>query len=180
MSFDEVGTSPISAVANDIAPSSAKNCGRTRCADNALSGRIAKWACLACSVLLVATIVVSHFRYIVFQAQPYVSTLMWNGRLGIGTSRLPGLAPRTSMYFLAKPIKPRGTLFPWFDSIVTKDGWNMLIVPLWLPLACMTVLTFVLFIHNRARRIEGLCRKCGYDLTGNESGVCPECGTPVA
>lgn len=22
------------------------------------------------------------------------------------------------------------------------------------------------------------CRKCGYDLTGNESGVCPECGTP--
>lgn len=24
-----------------------------------------------------------------------------------------------------------------------------------------------------------LCRKCGYDLQGNESGICPECGTPV-
>ena len=24
-----------------------------------------------------------------------------------------------------------------------------------------------------------LCEKCGYDLTGNESGRCPECGTPV-
>jgi len=24
-----------------------------------------------------------------------------------------------------------------------------------------------------------LCLKCGYDLTGNESGVCPECGTSV-
>lgn len=23
------------------------------------------------------------------------------------------------------------------------------------------------------------CRKCGYNLTGNTSGVCPECGTPV-
>ncbi len=23
------------------------------------------------------------------------------------------------------------------------------------------------------------CRGCGYDLTGNVSGVCPECGTPV-
>jgi hypothetical protein len=23
----------------------------------------------------------------------------------------------------------------------------------------------------------GLCRHCGYDLTGNTSGVCPECGT---
>jgi len=25
-----------------------------------------------------------------------------------------------------------------------------------------------------------LCRQCGYDLTGNVSGRCPECGTPVA
>ena len=23
------------------------------------------------------------------------------------------------------------------------------------------------------------CRKCHYDLTGNQSGLCPECGTPV-
>jgi hypothetical protein len=23
------------------------------------------------------------------------------------------------------------------------------------------------------------CGKCGYNLTGNESGICPECGTPV-
>ncbi|UCE59492.1 MAG: hypothetical protein JSU63_18865 [Phycisphaerales bacterium] len=25
-----------------------------------------------------------------------------------------------------------------------------------------------------------VCIECGYDLTGNESGVCPECGEPVA
>jgi hypothetical protein len=25
----------------------------------------------------------------------------------------------------------------------------------------------------------GRCRKCGYNLTGNVSGRCPECGTPV-
>jgi hypothetical protein len=25
-----------------------------------------------------------------------------------------------------------------------------------------------------------MCAKCGYNLTGNESGVCPECGTPCA
>ena len=24
-----------------------------------------------------------------------------------------------------------------------------------------------------------LCHSCGYDLTGNESGICPECGTGV-
>ena len=25
----------------------------------------------------------------------------------------------------------------------------------------------------------GRCGRCGYDLTGNTSGVCPECGAPV-
>ena len=29
-------------------------------------------------------------------------------------------------------------------------------------------------------RAAGRCTYCGYDLTGNVSGVCPECGTPVA
>ncbi len=26
---------------------------------------------------------------------------------------------------------------------------------------------------------EGHCRKCGYNLTGNVSGICSECGTPI-
>jgi hypothetical protein len=30
------------------------------------------------------------------------------------------------------------------------------------------------------RRARGHCAVCGYDLTGNESGVCPECGTVSA
>ncbi len=25
----------------------------------------------------------------------------------------------------------------------------------------------------------GGCRECGYNLTGNESGICPECGTAI-
>ncbi|HYO11257.1 MAG TPA: hypothetical protein VER17_19995 [Tepidisphaeraceae bacterium] len=31
----------------------------------------------------------------------------------------------------------------------------------------------------RVRRHGGRCAECGYDLTGNQSGVCPECGTPA-
>ena len=30
-----------------------------------------------------------------------------------------------------------------------------------------------------SRRAAGLCNRCGYDLTGNVSGACPECGTAV-
>ena len=36
----------------------------------------------------------------------------------------------------------------------------------------------VLFVRKRLSRIKaGHCR-CGYDLTGNVSGKCPECGQP--
>ena len=31
--------------------------------------------------------------------------------------------------------------------------------------------------RRTVRRKKGLCLTCSYDLTGNESGVCPECGT---
>ena len=33
---------------------------------------------------------------------------------------------------------------------------------------------------RQERRAKGLCERCGYDLTGNVSGVCPECGTTAA
>jgi hypothetical protein len=33
-------------------------------------------------------------------------------------------------------------------------------------------------LSRRSRRRRGLCLKCGYNLAGNTSGVCPECGTP--
>lgn len=39
------------------------------------------------------------------------------------------------------------------------------------------------FIHGSVRRRlrlrRGLCIKCGYDLTGNVSGACPECGKAI-
>ncbi len=40
-------------------------------------------------------------------------------------------------------------------------------------------LPFVILEHLRRRRPPGHCRKCGYDLTGNVSGRCPECGEPL-
>ncbi len=33
--------------------------------------------------------------------------------------------------------------------------------------------------RRERRRHDGQCVGCGYDLTGNESGVCPECGTEI-
>jgi len=33
---------------------------------------------------------------------------------------------------------------------------------------------------RRAKLMKGLCSACGYNLTGNTSGICPECGTKVS
>jgi hypothetical protein len=33
--------------------------------------------------------------------------------------------------------------------------------------------------QQRQWKAEGRCTRCGYDLTGNVSGTCPECGTPI-
>jgi len=34
-------------------------------------------------------------------------------------------------------------------------------------------------LRRHRRRRKGLCLKCGYNLTGNVSGVCPECGHEI-
>ena len=51
------------------------------------------------------------------------------------------------------------------------------ILPLWMPFAVFLTLGAVLWT-NRKRRLDH-CESCDYNLTGNESGKCPECSTPV-
>jgi hypothetical protein len=51
--------------------------------------------------------------------------------------------------------------------------------PIWpviIPLAVLLV-----YLRLTDRRIPpGHCQKCGYDLTANVSGACPECGISIA
>lgn len=47
----------------------------------------------------------------------------------------------------------------------------------WLLLATMLPTALLWWLDRRIIQ-PGHCRKCGYDLTGNVSGVCPECGMP--
>jgi hypothetical protein len=48
------------------------------------------------------------------------------------------------------------------------------------PAALATFVVVFAYWLRRRWRETGLpiCRGCGYDLTGNVSGVCPECGAP--
>ncbi len=58
-----------------------------------------------------------------------------------------------------------------------------LVLPLWLMVIgfCLYPAAIVLrfLIRPRWRRLRHRCIHCSYNLTGNTSGVCPECGTPT-
>ena len=58
-------------------------------------------------------------------------------------------------------------------------GGRWVSIPLWMPFLAIGIPTAVMFFLDRRRIPPNHCRKCGYNLTGNVSGVCPECGTQV-
>ncbi|UCC29745.1 MAG: hypothetical protein JSU86_16260 [Phycisphaerales bacterium] len=48
-----------------------------------------------------------------------------------------------------------------------------------LPIAYVLACVVIACLEPNEPSPAGYCRKCGYDLTGNVSGVCPECGTEI-
>jgi hypothetical protein len=58
-------------------------------------------------------------------------------------------------------------------------GTHCVVVPLWIPILLSGTALGWCGRRLWQRPANGHCHACGYDLTGNVSGVCPECGTPV-
>ena len=77
---------------------------------------------------------------------------------------------------LAAPILS----FVIFPQLLLGDGSNRVV---WAAAAAVYTAIFCTTLRLRWRRWtvrplnSMLCESCGYNLTGNESGVCPECGT---
>jgi hypothetical protein len=66
----------------------------------------------------------------------------------------------------------------WLDSAVAvwlvARGFDPLVVGA--PAAVLAWLVGRGWRRREARRRAGRCERCAYDLTGNVSRVCPECG----
>ena len=69
------------------------------------------------------------------------------------------------------------------ESAVGKPGEfaiRVVFVPLWSLFLLAAIPTALLIWRDRRRIPPGHCQKCGYNLTGNVSGICPECGAKIA
>ncbi len=51
-------------------------------------------------------------------------------------------------------------------------------IPLWCIAPFVFIPTFLLWRRDH-RYPDGHCRNCGYNLTGNVTGICSECGQPI-
>jgi hypothetical protein len=85
-----------------------------------------------------------------------------------------------------RPPDPSFCGFAFYHhAYVRKDGppcseTHRVTIPIWSLTALAATppaLGGIGFCWKRRRGARGLCTTCAYDLTGNESGVCPECGT---
>jgi hypothetical protein len=84
------------------------------------------------------------------------------GRYGVN---IGGSGQRSYYFSYAGQIYSRGVALPY---------WIILLLTAILPALWLRD-----HLAGRRRSQTGLCQSCGYNLTGNTSGVCPECGQAI-
>ncbi len=71
--------------------------------------------------------------------------------------------------------------FGGYDTFMLPD--RNVLMPIWECFALTSVMPLIglyQLVRRMNRGVRGLCPTCSYNLTGNSSGVCPECGTAAA
>ena len=142
-----------------------------------------KWAVLACFLLVCATWVES----VVFGVEvPLMRDSSWCVSLYDGGELLVawnGGVPTDSFGF-GGPRRDTVRVAQWLPKAIRSAPVigapiDIVTVPLWIPAIPIGLCCVFLFLRDHRGIAPSHCQECGYDLTGNMSGVCPECGTPA-
>jgi hypothetical protein len=88
------------------------------------------------------------------------------------------LEPQTFRWGLAQV--PESGFF-WMSSTSFDGGFSYLhvAIPCWIAFGATAICPSMFFARRKPMHPKGHCSSCGFDLTGNASGVCPECGRNV-
>ncbi len=129
--------------------------------------RVLKWVGVGLSITLLCIwglelITGYHLRY----GRAYISFNEGGVVLGLLDSSVPYFG---NGFATARP-------FQWWPDGITYGGSMITYIPIWMLVLPSMFAT--LWLWRSDHRPNGGCLKCGYNLTGNISGVCPECGCP--
>ena len=134
--------------------------------------RVLKWAGLLVSVLLVVAYVVSVWATVLCRVGSCDFGLS-TGLLRVSSGLSFQSHSRLTAYLHEPPSIYR------ISELTVFSGARNDIVPLWALIVLAALPTALLWWLDRRRIPPGHCRKCGYNLTGNVSGRCPECGERI-
>ncbi len=146
--------------------------------------RIAKWTgltiCMLITLAWVATLRYALSTNFIRVSKRSVATLdLTRGSLVLFQSPAQAWHDRPGSGWLVEPRNYRTRQWwPHYRSFQPIPASWMLWIPLWLPFLAIAIPTAWLWRRDR-RHPPGYCRKCGYDLTGNVTGVCSECATEI-
>jgi hypothetical protein len=142
--------------------------------------RLALVACAFLLLLAVAGWAVSFSTWgrTVLQLRPVVTFARGDGEVWLSAGISDG-----RILFEAQGVSP--TVFQSGPMKYVSVLWSRTAqIPLWLLCvlaagACVLLAYLERIARRRQRLSSGCCVRCGYNLTGNVSGVCPECGRKV-
>lgn len=125
--------------------------------------RIAKWIGTVLCLLIVCAFGFTQFRSISLSTSDWMTGMTGGGVIFRSWSLQMG-----PEFF---NVTPRSAGMIW------QPGWigKTLYLPFWSIHIPILLFTTVLWRADRPRKV-GQCDSCSYDLTGNQSGICPECG----
>jgi len=152
-----------------------------------------KWTgTTACVVILVAAAACLRWRGVLFIAGDrffagiYGGAIYWQWAGPWQPSRVLALLQDISLGFDVHEGSPdwRGDgLSPRYVPASSNFGtfrYSWASFPLWIPFVLLGIPTALLWRLDRRRPRPGYCARCNYDLTGNVTCCCPECGEPCS
>ncbi|HNO78673.1 MAG TPA: hypothetical protein PKN33_11490 [Phycisphaerae bacterium] len=130
------------------------------------------WGGSTIAVLIFIVMVLSAYHH------GYVSYRGHRISIGHGAVTVSGVISVKSLRIRRYPIsdEERFASLKWAPVLRFGQIYRV-VLPLWIPFLLCLVATIAAW-RSKPEHLNN-CKNCGYDLTANESGVCPECGTNV-
>ena len=146
--------------------------------------RVGKWVVAAAAVIVAAVAVLStHFgvdftyRRVQMEVGGGGMWIQWT------TASEPDFYPADRKLFIDVYRRPASYPSRWGFPRFGRTDYSYLVwaqVPIWLIFVMLAIPSAFLWYRDRRPPRPGHCQRCGYDLTGNVSGRCSECGREVS